>query len=62
MAVKRIMRNIVLTSNLGIWYPKGSRFEIIGYSDADYGRCKVDKKSTFVTFHVSETLIKLISN
>jgi hypothetical protein len=56
------MRNIVLTSNLGIWYPKGSRFEIIGYSDADYGRCKVDKKSTFVTFHVSETLIKLISN
>jgi hypothetical protein len=44
--VKRIMRYIILTHNLGIWYPKGSCFELIGYSDADYARCKVDRKST----------------
>jgi hypothetical protein len=44
--VKRIMRYLVLTSNLGLWYPKGSRFELLGYSDADYARCKVDRKST----------------
>jgi hypothetical protein len=25
-AVKRIMRSLVLTPNLGLWYPKGSRF------------------------------------
>jgi hypothetical protein len=46
MVVKRIMRYLVLTPSLGIWYPKGSHFEIIGYSDADYVGCKVDRKST----------------
>jgi hypothetical protein len=45
-AVKRIMRYVVLTPNLGLWYPKGSHFEILGYSDADYAGCKVDRRST----------------
>jgi hypothetical protein len=45
-AVKRIMRYLVLTPNLGLWYPKGSHFELLGYSNADYIRCKVDRKST----------------
>jgi hypothetical protein len=45
-AVKRIMRYLVLTPNLGLWYPKGSHFELLGYSDVDYARCKVDRKST----------------
>jgi hypothetical protein len=49
MAVKRIMRYLVLTSNLGLWYPKGSHFELLGYSNVDYARCKVDRKSTFRT-------------
>jgi hypothetical protein len=44
--VKRIMRYLVLTHNLGLWYPKGSHFELLGYMDADYARCKVDRKST----------------
>jgi hypothetical protein len=44
--VKRIMRYLVLTPNLGLWYPKGSHFELLGYSDADYTGCKVDRKST----------------
>jgi hypothetical protein len=44
--VKRIMRYLILTSNLGLWYPKGSHFEILGYSDADYTGYKVDMKST----------------
>jgi hypothetical protein len=44
--VKRIMRYLVLIPNLRIWYPKGSRFELLGYSDADYAGCKVDRKST----------------
>jgi hypothetical protein len=34
--VERIMRYLVLTPNLGLWYPKGSCFEFLGYSDADY--------------------------
>jgi hypothetical protein len=45
-AVKRIMRYLVLTPNLGLWYPKGSHFELLGYLDADYTGCKVDRKST----------------
>jgi hypothetical protein len=44
--VKRMIRNLVLTPNIGIWYPKGSHFELLGYSDADYARCKVVRKST----------------
>jgi hypothetical protein len=44
--VKRIMKYLVLTPNLGLWYPKGSRFELLGYSDANYAGCKVDRKST----------------
>jgi hypothetical protein len=45
-AVKRIMRYLLLTPNLGLWYPKWSRLELIGYSDANYAGCKVDRKST----------------
>jgi hypothetical protein len=39
-AVKRIMRYLVLTPNLVLWYPKGSHFELLGYSDADYADAK----------------------
>jgi hypothetical protein len=45
-AVKRIMGYLVLTPNLGLWYSKGSYFELLGYSNADYDGCKVDIKST----------------
>jgi hypothetical protein len=40
------MRYLVLTPNLGLWYPKGSHFELLGYSDVDYAGCKVNRKST----------------
>ena len=46
MAVKRILRYLVHTPNLGLWYPKGSTFDLLGYSDSDYAGCKVDRKST----------------
>jgi hypothetical protein len=49
-AVKRIMRYLVLTPNLGLWYPKGSHFELFGYLDVDYAGCKVDRKSTSGTY------------
>jgi hypothetical protein len=45
-AFNTIMRYLVLTPNLALWYPKGSHFDLIGYSDADYAECNVDKKST----------------
>jgi hypothetical protein len=31
--VKRILRYLVLTPYLGLWYPKGAHFELIDYSD-----------------------------
>jgi hypothetical protein len=46
VAVKRILRYLVSTPCFGIWYPKGSTFDLIGYSDSDYVGCKVDRKST----------------
>ncbi|WVZ52304.1 hypothetical protein U9M48_003377, partial [Paspalum notatum var. saurae] len=46
VAVKRILRYLVHTPNLGLWYPKGSTFDLLGYSDSDHAGCKVDRKST----------------
>jgi len=46
MAVKRILRYLVHTPNFGLWYPKGSNFNLLGYSDFDYVGCKVERKST----------------
>jgi hypothetical protein len=41
--------NLVHTPNLVLWYPKGSTFDLLGYSDSDYAGCKVDRKSTIGT-------------
>jgi hypothetical protein len=46
IVVKRILRYLVHTPNLGLCYPKGSTFDLLGYSDSDYAGCKVDRKST----------------
>jgi hypothetical protein len=34
------------TRNVSLWYPKGAKFELVGYSDSDYAGCKVERKST----------------
>ncbi|SPT18096.1 unnamed protein product [Triticum aestivum] len=39
------------TPTLGLWYPKGSTFDLIGYSDSDYAGDHVDRKSTSGTCH-----------
>ncbi|GJU30301.1 retrovirus-related pol polyprotein from transposon TNT 1-94 [Tanacetum coccineum] len=44
--VKRIFRYLRQSYNMGLWYPKDSRFKLIAYSDADHARCKDDCKST----------------
>ncbi|KAJ9561626.1 hypothetical protein OSB04_006786 [Centaurea solstitialis] len=45
-AVKRIFRYLKGTPELGLWYPKDSSFELISFTDSDYGGCKLDRKST----------------
>ncbi|KAL8145823.1 hypothetical protein AgCh_003826 [Apium graveolens] len=46
VAVKRILRYLKGTPNLGIWYPKESGFNLVGYTDSDYAGSAVDRKST----------------
>jgi len=46
IAIKRIFRYLKGTPNLGIWYPRDSGFDLIGFSDADYAGCRIDRKST----------------
>ena len=50
-AVKHILRYLAHTTTLGLWYPKGSTFDLIGYSDSDYAGDRVDRKSTSGTCH-----------
>ncbi|GKE14467.1 retrovirus-related pol polyprotein from transposon TNT 1-94, partial [Tanacetum coccineum] len=45
VAVKRIFRYIKGTPNLGLWYPKESGFDLKAYSDSDYARCNLDRKT-----------------
>jgi hypothetical protein len=45
VVVKRILRYLVHTPNIGLWYPNGSTFDLLGYFDSDYVGFKVDRKS-----------------
>jgi hypothetical protein len=51
-AVKRILRYLKQTLSVGLWYPKGATFELIGYFDSDYVGCKVERKSTSKGCHL----------
>jgi hypothetical protein len=42
MTTKRILRYLKHTQNVGLWYPKGAKFELVGYFDSDYAGCKVE--------------------
>nr|KYP56105.1 Copia protein [Cajanus cajan] len=57
-AVKRIVRYLLGTTNLGLWYPKNMPFNLVGYSDSDFAGCKTDRKSTSGTCHfIGSTLV-----
>ncbi|CAN0903751.1 hypothetical protein LINGRAHAP2_LOCUS22724, partial [Linum grandiflorum] len=45
-AVKRILRYLSGTTDLGLWYPTESSPELIGYSDSDFAGSLTDRKST----------------
>nr|GFB65490.1 hypothetical protein [Tanacetum cinerariifolium] len=45
-AVKRIFRYLKGHPKLGIWYPKESPFDLVAYSDSDYGGASQDRKPT----------------
>ena len=45
-AVKRIFRYLSYTPELGLFYSAASSLQLSGFSDADFGGCKLDRKST----------------
>ncbi|GJY20258.1 putative ribonuclease H-like domain-containing protein [Tanacetum coccineum] len=45
-AVKRIFRYLKGQSKLGLWYLKDSPFDLVAYTDSDYARVSLDRKST----------------
>nr|GEW38128.1 hypothetical protein [Tanacetum cinerariifolium] len=45
-AVKRIFRYLKGHPKLGLWYPKDSSFDLVAYSDSDYGGATQYRKST----------------
>ena len=51
LAVKIIFRYLRQTQNLGLFYAKSYEFDLRGYSDSDYGGCKIDAKSTTAGCH-----------
>nr|KYP40118.1 Copia protein [Cajanus cajan] len=51
-SVKRILKYLKGTTNVGLWYPKGVSLSLIGYSDSDYVGCRLDRKSTSGTCHL----------
>jgi hypothetical protein len=53
-ATKRIWRYLKHTQDVGLWYPKGASFELVGYSDSDYAGDKVERKSTSRTCKLLE--------
>nr|GEX16210.1 putative ribonuclease H-like domain-containing protein [Tanacetum cinerariifolium] len=44
--VKRIFRYLKGKPHLGLWYLKDYPFNLVAYSDSDYARASLDKKST----------------
>ena len=44
-ATKRILRYLKHIQNVGLWYPKEARFELIGYSDSDMRDAKLRERA-----------------
>ncbi|GJS63810.1 ribonuclease H-like domain-containing protein [Tanacetum coccineum] len=44
-AMKRIFRYLKGQPKLGLWYPKDSHFDLVAYTNSDYARASLDKKS-----------------
>jgi hypothetical protein len=48
--VKRIFRYLRYSPELGLWYSASSSLSLLGFSDADFVVCRVNRKSTSGTW------------
>ena len=44
--VKHIFRYLKFTPEFGLWYSADSSLVLVGFSDTDFGGCRLDRKST----------------
>ena len=45
IVVKRILKYLKMTMDIGLWYPKSDNFELIGFSDVDFVNCGLKEKA-----------------
>ena len=50
--VKMIIKCLKGTTNVGLWYPKGTSLNLIGFSNYNFAECKLGRKSTSGTCHL----------
>jgi hypothetical protein len=49
--VQRVFRYLKHTLEFEIWYSASSSLDLVGFSDADFAGCEIDRKSTSETCH-----------
>jgi hypothetical protein len=49
--IQQIFRYLKHTLEFGIWYSASSSLDLVGFSDADFAGCGIDRKSTSRTCH-----------
>jgi hypothetical protein len=54
MAVQQIFRYLKHTLEFMIWYSASSLLDLVGFSNADFAGCGIDRKSTSGTYHFLE--------
>ncbi|XP_021986569.1 uncharacterized mitochondrial protein AtMg00810-like [Helianthus annuus] len=57
MVVKRTFRYLKGFPETSLWYPRDNSFDLIAYSDFDFGGCKIDGKSTTAGFQFLGNLL-----
>jgi hypothetical protein len=60
-ATKRILTYLNHTQNVGLWYPKGVKFELVDYSDSDYVGCKVERSTPSICQLLGRSLVSWLS-
>jgi hypothetical protein len=56
-AVQRIFKYLKHTPEFGIWYSASSLLDLVGFFDADFAGCGIDRKSTSRTCHFTGSFL-----
>jgi hypothetical protein len=55
MVVQQIFRYLKHTLEFEIWYSASSSLDLVGFSNANFAGCGIDRKSTSATCHFIES-------